>query len=188
MIERSGATTNEALFFMYGAHKAVEQKRKYTGECYSVHPIDVYQTLLYDGGITDYASASNHNMLIAALLHDVLEDTGVSYKDIQVLFGDDVAELVNGLTDISKPEDGNRETRKRIDREHTARQSARCKTIKLADLISNTKSIVQHDKEFAKVYMAEKKLLLEVLQEGNVELLKIATEIVNNYYGETNGH
>lgn len=182
VIERSGATMNEALFFMYGAHKAVEQKRKYTGECYSVHPIDVYQTLLYDGGITE------HNMLIAALLHDVLEDTGVSYKDIQALFGDDVAELVNGLTDISKPEDGNRETRKRIDREHTARQSARCKTIKLADLISNTKSIVQHDKEFAKVYMAEKKLLLEVLQEGNVELLKIATEVVNNYYGEINGH
>lgn len=176
MIERSCATINEALFFMYGAHKAVEQKRKYTGECYSVHPIDVYQTLLYDGGIDE------HNMLIAALLHDVVEDTGVSEEDIRNLFGDDVAHLVSGLTDVSKPEDGNRETRKRIDREHTAKQGVRCKTIKLADLISNSKSITQYDKEFAKVYMAEKKLLLEVLKGGNEVLYQTALSIVEDYY------
>lgn len=175
-MSRSTATRSEALFFMYGAHKAVEQKRKYTGECYSVHPIDVYQTLLYEVGVTD------HNMLIAALLHDVVEDTGVSEEDIRTLFGDDVANLVSGLTDVSKPEDGNRETRKRIDREHTAKQGVRCKTIKLADLISNSNSITQYDKEFAKVYMAEKKLLLEVLKGGNEVLYQTALSIVEDYY------
>ncbi len=175
-MSRSTATRSEALFFMYGAHKAIEQKRKYTGECYSVHPIDVYQTLLYGGGVTD------HNMLIAALLHDVVEDTGVSEEDIRTLFGYDVATLVSGLTDVSKPEDGNRETRKRIDREHTAKQGDRCKTIKLADLIRNSKSITQYDKEFAKVYMAEKKLLLEVLKGGNEVLYQTALSIVEDYY------
>lgn len=175
-MSRSTVTLNEALFFMYGAHKAAEQKRKYTGECYSVHPIDVYQTLLYEGGVTD------HNMLIAALLHDVVEDTGVSEGDINTLFGDDVATLVSGLTDVSKPEDGNRETRKRIDREHTAKQGDRCKTIKLADLISNSKSIARYDEEFAKVYMAEKKLLLEVLKGGNEVLYQTALGIVEDYY------
>ena len=121
-------------------------------------------------------------MLIAALLHDVVEDTGVSEGDIRTLFGDDVATLVSGLTDVSKPEDGNRETRKRIDREHTANQSDRCKTIKLADLISNSRSIAQYDKEFAKVYMAEKKLLLEVLKGGNEVLYQTALSIVEDYY------
>ena len=121
-------------------------------------------------------------MLIAALLHDVVEDTGVSEEDIRTLFGDDVANLVSGLTDVSKPEDGNRETRKRIDREHTAKQGDRCKTIKLADLISNSKSIAQYDKEFAKVYMAEKKLLLEVLKGGNEVLYQTALGIVEDYY------
>ena len=175
-MNRCLATQQEALFFMYGAHKAVEQKRKYTGEGYSVHPIDVYKTLLYEGGVTD------HNMLIAALLHDVVEDTGVSEEDIRTLFGDDVATLVSSLTDVSKPEDGNRETRKRIDREHTAKQGGRCKTIKLADLISNSKSIAKYDKEFAKVYMAEKKLLLEVLKGGNEVLYQTAMSIVEDYY------
>ena len=44
------------------------------------------------------------------------------------------------------------------------------KTIKLADLIDNTKSIVEHDPRFAKVYLEEKRLLLEVLKDGDETL------------------
>ena len=51
-------------------------------------------------------------------------------------------------------------------------------------MIDNTKSILQHDPNFARVYMKEKKLLLEYLQEGDKNLLEIATRIVDEYYEE----
>lgn len=97
---------------------------------------------------------------------------------IEKQFGWCVAKLVAGLTDVSRPEDGNRKKRKEIDRQHTAVQSPACKTIKLADLISNTKSICEHDKEFAKVYVKEKELLLEVLTEGDPVLYKQAYDLM----------
>ena len=80
----------------------------------------------------------------AALLHDVVEDTPVSIKDIEDVFGPRVAALVGDLTDVSKPEDGNRAT-KGADRQHTAKASPDAKTVKLADLISNGKSIIKDD-------------------------------------------
>lgn len=47
-------------------------------------------------------------------------------------------------------------------------------TIKVADLISNTSSIVQHDPKFAVTYLAEKRQLLSVLKKANPLLLEIA--------------
>jgi len=161
----------KALYFAMAAHAAVGQKRKYTGEDYIVHTIEVSNILRE----ADYANPEMH---AAALLHDVVEDTHITLELIEKEFGKCVATLVEGLTDISKAEDGNRAVRKEFDRQHTAKQSAACKTIKLADLISNSKSILQYDKEFAKVYLKEKQLLLEVLKEGDAALWNIANEIV----------
>lgn len=163
----------KARIFATAAHHAVGQVRKYTGEPYINHPAEV-------AGIVA-AITNRPEMIAAAWLHDVVEDTSVSIDLIRSEFGPCVATLVEGLTDISKPEDGNRATRKRIDREHTARQSAACKTIKLADLISNTRTIVALDPEFAKVYMAEKALLLEVLREGDSLLLERAEYLMREY-------
>ena len=115
-----------------GAHEGIGQKRKYTSEHYWNHPIEVSQIV--------ESIPHTEEMLIAALGHDQLEDTKMTPKTIEMLFGTVVLELILGLTDISKPEDGNRAVRKEIDRQHTARQSPACKTIKLADLISNSKS------------------------------------------------
>jgi hypothetical protein len=85
---------------------------------------------------------------------------------------------VRWLTDVSRPEDGNREIRKRIDREHTAQAPAIVKTIKLADLIDNSRSIIAHDPDFAHVYLREKRLLLdEALREGDATLWAMADEI-----------
>jgi hypothetical protein len=80
------------------------------------------------------------------------------------------------LTDVSRPEDGNRAARKAIDLAHTAKASPAAKTIKLADLIDNTRSIVERDPDFAKVYLQEKARLLEVLQEGDPTLMAMARE------------
>lgn len=160
----------EGIIFAMNAHG--DQKRKYTGEPYYYHPVDVMQIVL------NYSSHNTKDMLVAALLHDTLEDTETEYQEIFDKFGKEVADMVLDLTDISCPEDGNRATRKEIDRQHTAKASPEAKTIKLADLISNSKSIVEHDKEFAKVYIKEKELLLEVLKEGDPKLYKIAEYIV----------
>lgn len=75
---------------------------------------------------------------------------------------------------MSTSHDGLRKHRKAKDREHTAKASPQAKTIKLADLIDNTRSIVERDPEFAKVYLAEKALLLEVLRDGDATLWKMA--------------
>ena len=161
----------KAYIFATAAHAAVGQKRKYTGEPYIHHPVEVCNLI-------EKSTFVNDEMRAAALLHDVVEDTEVSLELIEKEFGNCVATLVEGLTDVSKPKDGNRAKRKEIDRQHTAKQSAACKTIKLADLISNSKSILQHDRDFARVYLKEKKALLEILTEGDTYLWLQANQIV----------
>jgi (p)ppGpp synthase/HD superfamily hydrolase len=163
---------DKAYYFAMAAHAAVGQKRNYTGDDYIVHPVEVCDILDKSTRLVI------DEMRAAALLHDVVEDTGVTIELIRKEFGKCVSALVDGLTDVSKPEDGNRAVRKEIDRQHTAKQSPACKTIKLADLISNSRSILQHDKEFAKVYLKEKQLLLEVLKEGDRTLWQEANRIV----------
>ena len=92
-------------------------------------------------------------------------------------FGSVVASYVEQLTDVSRPEDGNRAARKAIDLAHTALASPQAHTIKLADLISNTRSIVDRDPVFAVTYLAEKRKLLEVLKDGDPNLYRIAYDL-----------
>ena len=160
-----------ALAFCIAAHAAVGQKRKYTGEPYAVHPIAVA------GLIEQHVPGHSEEMLIAALLHDVVEDTAVSVDLVTAQFGVVVGSLVEQLTDVSKPGDGNRKARKALDLAHTARACPQAKTIKLADLISNTQSIRQYDPAFAVTYLAEKRELLKVLTEGHPTLYRMAEEL-----------
>lgn len=164
-----------ARVFATAAHAAVGQVRKYTGEAYINHPAEVVAIL--------ETIQPSDEMLAAAWLHDVVEDTGVPLCLIRQEFGHDVAYMVSGLTDISTPEMGNRAARKALDRAHIAGQWASTKTVKLADLISNTRSIVKHDPRFAEVYMAEKRELLTVLNSGDHRLWAQANAIVEAYYG-----
>lgn len=159
-----------ARVFATAAHAAVKQVRKYTFEPYIVHPTEV-ASIVASVPHTDV-------MLAAAWLHDTVEDTGVSIVDIQAEFGNEVASLVGWLTDVSKPEQGNRAVRKAIDREHTAAAPAEAQTVKLADLIANSRSILAHDPAFAKVYLEEKRMLLEVLTRGDATLMAQARNIV----------
>lgn len=164
---------DKAICFCRAGHSAVGQKRKYTGEDYYHHPEEV-ALLVY----TTLGERCTQEMIAAALCHDLAEDTGITLEFIKLNLSEEVAELVEMLTDVSKPEDGNRAQRKEIDRQHTAKASPAAKTIKLADLISNSKSICEHDKDFAKVYIKEKELLLEVLTEGDPTLYTQAKGIV----------
>lgn len=161
----------KALVFATAAHAAVGQKRKYTGEDYIVHPVEVMQLV--------QSVPHDENMLAASLMDDLVEDTEITVDLIREQFGDDVANLVNWLTDVSRPEDGNRADRKAKDCAHTAAAPARAKTIKLADLISNSRSIGQFDPSFWRIYKREKDALLAVLTEGDPMLYAQACQYVH---------
>ncbi len=166
---------NKAYIFANYAHKSIDQKRKYTNEPYIVHPKNVAYLVEMVGGTED--------MINAAFLHDILEDVSpinpaFGEHTIKQEFGEKVLKIVKCLTDISKPEDGNRQIRKEIERNNIALQSKEVKTIKLADLIDNSSTITKYDKNFSRIYLKEKRLLLEVLKEGNNNLWNIANDIL----------
>jgi (p)ppGpp synthase/HD superfamily hydrolase len=165
-IDRADDLIERARAFAAKAHG--QQRRKYTDEPYIAHPIEVSMLLMQVG--------CRPEAIAAGLLHDVVEDCGVTPEEIAAEFGADVARLVMEVTDVSRPEDGNRRIRKAIDRDHLAEASAEGQTIKLADLISNTAAIVPHDPDFATVYLREKRDLLEVLTRGHPELMRRAKE------------
>lgn len=76
------------------ALEAHSKQRRKTGEPYIFHPIAVAKIVAYEIGL-------DTTSIIAALLHDVVEDTDYTVEDIERLFGENVARIVNGLTKIS---------------------------------------------------------------------------------------
>lgn len=151
-----------------------KQIRKYTNEPYWFHPVRVAATASATPGSTT-------EMVQAALLHDVLEDTEMTAVAIEQLYGPIVSGYVQLLTD----EGGsalNRAARKARDRARLSRAPAEVQTIKVADLLDNTASIVGHDPNFAAVYMREKRALLEVVTHADHVLLQRAHTLVNAYF------
>lgn len=158
--------TLAALAFALEAHG--DQKRKYTWEPYIVHPVAVAQLVAQHGGTV--------NMIRAALLHDTIEDCDVHYDTLLRQFGADVAGMVLDLSDMQDEHDGNRAERKANECDRLSRVCANSQTIKVADLIDNTKSIVEEDRAFAPVYLAEKIALLKALARADPVLKTIAYE------------
>jgi len=155
--------------FATQAHQRIGQRRKYTNQPYELH-LGAVAKLIEE--VVD-----DPEMVAAAWLHDTVEDTPATLDDIEKNFGVTVAELVEELTDISMASDGNRATRKELDRLHIAQASTRAKTVKLADLIDNCKDIRKNDERFARVYLSEMGALLKVLSEGNAALFKRASKL-----------
>ena len=160
----------KARVFATAAHAAIDQKRKYTFEPYIKHPAEVVEILKLVPHTAE--------MLAAAWLHDVVEDTSISIEVIRMEFGKPVAELVTWLTDVSRLEHGNRAHRKALDRAHIADASADAQTIKLADSIANLRDIIQTDEKFAGTYKDEKRELLAVLNKGNPALQEMLFYLV----------
>jgi (p)ppGpp synthase/HD superfamily hydrolase len=154
--------------FARQAHR--NQKRKYTGEPYWHHCREVADLVKQAGGTVE--------MICAAWLHDTVEDCGVSVEQLRATFGDDVAAMVEALTD-STLDKGNRKVRKALDRERLSSSSPEVQTIKLADLISNTSSIVERDPNFSVLYLREKSALLAVMTKGNPALYERAKAYAN---------
>ncbi|MBB4859608.1 (p)ppGpp synthase/HD superfamily hydrolase [Novosphingobium chloroacetimidivorans] len=158
-----------ALAFATEAHGSINHVRKYTGEPYINHPIEVME-------IVRTAAHHTDEMLAAALLHDTVEDTPVTQEDIEHEFGPAVGKLVLELTDQCHK--GNRATRKAAEAARLGTISPEGQTVKLADLISNSRSIVAHDRGFAFVYLREKVRILDAMRDGDPGLYAEARRLV----------
>lgn len=158
----------EAMIFAREVHAT--QVRKYTGNPYTDHLAEV-------AGIVSTVAVETvtmgPTMIATAWLHDCIEDQEVSPAEIARRFG---PEVQAGVLDLSDLEIGNRAQRKAASRARLSRAQWWVQTIKVADLISNTSSIVKHDPKFARVYLEEKRLLLDVLANADRQLVAIARQ------------
>ena len=160
---------DKALAFAALAHAG--QQRRYTSDAYIVHP----------EAVAGIVASVNHTpeMLAAAYLHDVVEDTAVKIETVREFFGSEVADLVWWLSD---PElDGNRTIRKAFIRTRWMRAPRAAKTIKMADIIHNSASIFEHDPRFAPVYAEEAWQLLDAIRDGSQVLLAQARHQIREF-------
>jgi len=120
--------------FRFSAEKHRNQRRKDNAQSpYINHPIDVAQLLWDVGGVHDV------NVLLAAVLHDTIEDTHTRPEEIRQQFGQEVLSLVLEVTDDkSLP----RQDRKRLQIETAPHKSFGAKLIKLADKSCNVRDLV----------------------------------------------
>lgn len=122
----------KAIDFAARAHTPQRRKGE-AGEPYVNHLAEV--ALL----VAEATQGADANLVIAAYLHDTIEDQGVKHEALVAEFGRDVADLVREVTDdksLPKAE------RKRLQVEHARNTSPRAKHLKLADKISNLNSIL----------------------------------------------
>jgi len=118
----------------FSAEKHSEQRRKDSkASPYINHPIQVAETLWSVGNVRDV------NLLMAAVLHDTIEDTDTTIDEIKSLFGEDVLSLVLEVTDDKGLP---KQTRKQLQVEHAPHKSPRAKMLKLSDKINNVHDIV----------------------------------------------
>ncbi len=155
---------HEADTFALVAHMG--QLRKYSNEPYIEHPRRV-STTVASVGMDEHVQA-------AALLHDVVEDCGVSLDTITDRFGTKVARLVAIMTDDPIREGRNRAARKKATRvrfTHLQGQEAiEAHTLKAADLIDNAPSIRDNDPSFWGVFKREVTELQNVLVSAHPDL------------------
>jgi GTP diphosphokinase / guanosine-3',5'-bis(diphosphate) 3'-diphosphatase len=134
---RKGATylnpTQLLKAIAFAANKHRDQRRKDAGASpYINHPIAVATVLAAEGDVSDEVT------LIAAALHDTVEDTQTTFGELEEHFGSVVAGLVREVTDDKSIE---KMERKRLQIEHARSSSTRAKQLKIADKICNVRDV-----------------------------------------------
>jgi len=123
----------------FAADKHRDQRRKgVEASPYINHPIQVAELIARVGGVDDVA------VLIAAVLHDTVEDTETTFEELEEVFGPEIRDLVAEVTDdksLPKAE------RKKLQVEHTAQMSDRAKLIKIADKACNVRDVAHSPPE-----------------------------------------
>jgi guanosine-3',5'-bis(diphosphate) 3'-pyrophosphohydrolase len=164
----------EAAF--YAAHKHTHQRRKNIEDIpYINHPLEVAHLLSSVGGISD------EDILCAALLHDTVEDTGAKASEIETRFGPAVTGYVLEVSDnktLPKAE------RKKLQVKHAGSLSTGATLIKLADRISNLRSIASETPKGWSVerqldYFKWSKEVFDQLPDTNLPLEELFRKVYN---------
>jgi len=130
---RSVQTIMKAAWYAADRHRT-QRRKGAAAEPYINHLLEVANL------VSDALSAPDTNLVVAALLHDSIEDVGVTREDLVREFGTDVADLVAEVTDdksLPKAE------RKRLQVVNAPKKSVRAQVIKLADKVSNLRALLQ---------------------------------------------
>ena len=125
----------KALTFAAGKHRHQRRKDEHASP-YINHPIQLMDVLTGIGKVEDVPT------LVAALLHDTIEDTHTSYEELKAYFGAEIADIVMEVTDdpsLSK------EDRRQDLVEKASSFSRKAKLVKLADLITNVNDVLYND-------------------------------------------
>jgi (p)ppGpp synthase/HD superfamily hydrolase len=122
-----------AAAYFAAARHAPQRRKGSLGEPYVNHLLEVAELL------ASTADELDTNLIVAALLHDTIEDAGVTRAELAERFGEDVAALV---AEVSDDKSLPREARKARQVEEAARKSPRAQALGAADKISNLRSIV----------------------------------------------
>jgi GTP pyrophosphokinase len=156
------------------AVEAHSSQRRKTGEPYIYHPIAVAKIVAYEIGL-------DTTSIVAALLHDVVEDTYYTIEDIERLFGENVARIVNGLTKIShlkKDQDASVQAENFRKMLLTLNDDVRVILIKIADRLHNmqTMDAMPADKQ---VKISSETLYIYAPLAHRLGLYNIKTELEN---------
>jgi (p)ppGpp synthase/HD superfamily hydrolase len=193
MIDEKWKENREATKLMCAAASLAEkahrgQVRKGNGRDYITHPERVAEKIWEM--MIEKDERVTANLVAAAWLHDVLEDTQTTEQEIVETTNEEVLKLVKELTNPSKqfvflpehkllPKGGVRQLKKKMDREHLAHVSWGAKLIKLVDRYDNVSDMENMDKDFCLLYADESEMLLEALKgtdDFHEEMLKTAIE------------
>jgi (p)ppGpp synthase/HD superfamily hydrolase len=162
------ALVNKAVAFAEMAHAGVV--RKFTGEPYVEHCKRVAAHLS--------ALGFDPDVVAAAVLHDVVEDTHISAAVLAAEFGPRVAALVVEVSKPKKIPGMSKAARLAAVVEHLAASSYAGASIKLADMLDNSSNVAELSPEFAEKYLPEMAQKLAVLGHGHPELVaKVAANL-----------
>jgi GTP diphosphokinase / guanosine-3',5'-bis(diphosphate) 3'-diphosphatase len=123
----------------FASHKHRDQRRKdKDASPYINHPIALANVLWHEGNVTDPL------VIAAALLHDTIEDTETGWQELRGAFGDEVADVVLEVTDVTWLK---KNLRKRLQVSKARYSSERARLVKLADKICNLRDVAAHPPE-----------------------------------------
>jgi (p)ppGpp synthase/HD superfamily hydrolase len=162
----------------FAARKHIKQFRKGNAGPYISHPMGVMWILTRCG-------IRNENTLIAAVLHDTVEDTDTTLEEIEELFGKIVAEYV---AEVSDDKSLPKAKRKRLQVEHAKHASIAAKMIKLADKYHNLESLIKDppkgwDVERIQGYFVWAEAVVQAARGCNPLLEEMLDFLINGYFG-----
>lgn len=156
-------------------HRGQYRKWGHAQDPYIWHPMRV-------AGLVTMVEFATPEMIQAAWLHDVLEDTKLTEADLVAKgFGGEVVFLVKALTNPSKGTGLQRHERKAMDRQHISSAPWEARLIKLADRLDNLLEMRNDPatpKDFVELYTGESRLLVESLRGTNNELEAMLAKLV----------